>query len=219
MHSSPLSKVIISTYREFIFQIHFDNLIMFFLFIFLGGLIGYLLYRFKTSQVNKDKSISLEELLENGESETIEFKSSLRWDYKQNKTNKEIELAVLKTIAAFMNTSGGNLLIGIDEDSNIIGLLKDYQQLKIKSKDGFEQFLMNIASLHLGPDCCKNIQIHFSEYQGKDVCTIKVIHIKTPVFLRYQQTTSFYVRTGNSTRELNIEEALKYFKTNKIPIN
>lgn len=211
-HSIPLSEVIVSSYRYFLLEIHFDNLLMVFLFLSAGGLIGYLAYRLKTSLNKKDKSLSPEELLQKGESEAVEFKSSLRWDYKQNKTNKEIEFAVLKTIAAFMNTRRGTLLVGVADDAAIIGIENDYLSLKKKNRDGFEQHIMELVSLNMGTDCCKNIRITFFERQGKDICAVEVSHIKTPVFLKFQQNTFFYVRTGNHTRELDIQEALKYIK-------
>ena len=94
-HRNSLSEVIITTYEDLSFQIHFDNLLMVLLFLSAGGLIGYLLYRSITSLDKKDKNLSLEELLEKGESEAIEYKSSLRWDYRQNKTSKELEFSVL----------------------------------------------------------------------------------------------------------------------------
>jgi len=214
-----MSEVIISTYKGFLFQIHFDNLIMLFLFLSVGGIIGYLLLRLRISLRQSGKEFTIEELIQMRESTKIEFKSSLRWDYKLNKTNKEIEFAALKTIAAFMNTSGGTLVIGITDGAAILGLEKDFESLKQNQIDGFEQYLMNLILLNLGADCCKNIHVDFLKYQSKDVCVIKANHIKTPVLLKYQQSTAFYVRTGNSTRALNMQEALKYIKTHKMQIN
>ena len=215
-HRNSLLEVLISTYEDLSFQIHFDNLLMVLLFLSAGGLIGYLLYRSITSLDKKDKNLSLEELLEKGESEAIEYKSSLRWDYRQNKTSKELEFSVLKTIAAFMNTRKGTLLIGVADDGAIVGLENDYQSLKKKNRDGFEQHLMELVALSIGTDCCKNIRVTFFERHDKDICTVEVSHIKTPVFLKFLQGTFFYVRTGNHTRELDIQEALKCIKTHNI---
>ena len=45
-----------------------------------------------------------EELIKRGESKTLEFKSTLRWNLRENrKDDKIITHAVLKTIAAFLN--------------------------------------------------------------------------------------------------------------------
>ena len=109
-HSQPLAEVVISSYKHFLWEIDFDRVLLVSIFLAVGGLVGYLFYFLKTSLKNKEKRMSLEELLKKGESETVEFKSSLRWDYRQNKTNKELEFAVLKTITAFMNTRKGTLM-------------------------------------------------------------------------------------------------------------
>ena len=54
-----------------------------------------------------------EELLKLQESKTLEFKSSLRWNLKEDrKDDRHVTHAALKTIAAFLNTEGGDLLIG-----------------------------------------------------------------------------------------------------------
>jgi hypothetical protein len=215
-HDKPLLEVIISSYKYLLLEIHFDKLIMLFLFLLTGGLIGYLLYRLISASSKKEKNISFLKLLEKGECETVEFKSSLRWDYNQHKINKDLEFAVLKTIAAFMNTRSGFLFIGVEDDASVIGLENDYQSLKKKNRDGFEQLLMHLVSLNIGTDCCKNIQVTFFERHEKDIGVVEISHIKIPVFLKYQQHIYFYIRTGNHTRELNIEEALKYIKTHKL---
>ncbi len=213
-HSKPFSEVILFTYKYFLWEIDFDRIISNLIFLAVGGVFGYLVY-LKKSPNSKSKHLSLEELLEKGESELIEFKSSLRWDYNQNKTNKELEFAVLKTIAAFLNTRRGHLLIGVADDGSIIGLEKDYQSLKKKNRDGFEQYIMNLVSNNIGTNYCQNIQVSFFERQGKDICVIEVNQIKAIAFLKFGENTFFYIRTGNHTRELDIQEALKYIRKHK----
>lgn len=214
-HSKPLKDVIISTYKYFLLKIDFDNVLAVLIFLSIGGIVGYLLYHLKNTLNKREKIISIAELLVNGENETVEFKSSLRWDYRQNKTNKEIEFAILKTIVAFMNTQSGTLLIGVADDGAIVGLENDYQSLKKKDRDGFEQYLMELIALNIGTDSCKNIRASFFERQGKDICVVVVSHVKLPVFLKYQQHIFFYVRTGNHTRELDIQEAINYINNRK----
>jgi len=63
-----------------------------------------------------------EELIQRGESKTLEFKSTLRWNVKEDRQDdKVVTHAVLKTIAAFLNTEGGDLLIGVADDGAIVG--------------------------------------------------------------------------------------------------
>ena len=51
------------------------------------------------------------ELIAQGESDRLEFKSTLQWDVRQNQENKKLQYNSLKTIAAFLNTEGGVLII------------------------------------------------------------------------------------------------------------
>ena len=69
---------------------------------------------------------TVEELIENDEDFAVEFKSTARWDLKESKPNKAMEDAVVKTIAGFLNSDGGTLLIGIGNDGETLGLDHDY---------------------------------------------------------------------------------------------
>jgi len=50
----------------------------------------------------------------------VEYKSSLRWDYKEAKATKIPQKAVAKTLAAFFNGQGGTLLIGLKDDGEVL---------------------------------------------------------------------------------------------------
>ncbi|MCK4661654.1 MAG: ATP-binding protein, partial [Bacteroidales bacterium] len=80
-------------------------------------------------QLSGELTKDVRKLISHGESSTLEFKSTFRWDMKQSKVNKQLVFVILKTIAGFMNNSGGTLLIGVGDDGKIIGLEKDYQNL------------------------------------------------------------------------------------------
>ena len=55
----------------------------------------------------------------------VEFKSTARWNLKEECKDKRMEDAVVKTVAGFLNTDGGTLLIGVDDDRQVIGLTHD----------------------------------------------------------------------------------------------
>jgi hypothetical protein len=63
--------------------------------------------------------------IRHGETASLEFKSSLRWNIKAEKFDKDIESSVLKTIAAFCNTAGGELLIGVADNGSVVGIAHD----------------------------------------------------------------------------------------------
>ena len=151
---------------------------------------------------------SVSEILKEDENRYLEFKSSLRWDYRQEKVNPELEKVIMKTIAAFGNTDGGMLLIGVDDDKNILGLEKDFQTLKKTDQDYYEVHLRNILHKLMGVKyVSKYIRTEFEKVDDKVICKVKVISAKEPVYLKYnnkngQQEEKFYVRSGNSSHEI-----------------
>lgn len=158
---------------------------------------------------NRMEIPTLESLLEDDENRFLEFKSSLRWDYKQEKTNPDLEKVILKTLAAFGNTDGGILLIGVDDEKKILGLEKDFQSLKRKDADYYEIHLRNLLHKEMGVKyVSKHIRTQFeTAANGKVVCKIKVIPGDEPQFLKVKdkngkQDEKFYVRSGNSSQEI-----------------
>jgi type I restriction enzyme R subunit len=84
---------------------------------------------------------TVEELIANDEDHAVEFKSTARWDLREDKPNKAIEDAVVKTVAGFLNTDGGTLLIGVDNSGSTLGLEPDYQRVQPSNGDGFVNWL------------------------------------------------------------------------------
>lgn len=145
-----------------------------------------------------------------GESASLEFKSSFRWDVKEDRFNRALEAVVLKTLAGLMNSKGGTLLIGVADDGSIVGLERDYTTLKKQDRDGFEQVLMTAVASKLGGDACHCVQAVFHSVESKDVCRVIVAPAHRPVYLRDGDAPKLYVRTGVSTRELNVQDAINY---------
>ena len=154
----------------------------------------------------------IEEMLREGESSRLEFKSSLRWDRKLQQVNRAVELASLKSIAGFLNTDGGTLLIGIDDSKQVVGIEADYGTLKKPDRDGYELHLIQIISGSLGKEHCLDTSISFHTMEGKDVCMIQVEPSSRPVYLLEGQQSNFYIRTGNQTQPLSIKESVDYVR-------
>jgi type I restriction enzyme R subunit len=68
---------------------------------------------------------SIDELIENDEDDAVEFKSTARWDIREQRRNSALEDAIVKTVAAFLNTEGGDLLLGVGDDGSIVGIERD----------------------------------------------------------------------------------------------
>ena len=184
-----------------------------------GALLGLVVALFFKSWQKKLKHIeklyselgeNLGALISQGEGPKLEFKSSFRWDMTQNKVNRALEAVVLKTLAGFMNSTGGTLLVGVDDNGGITGIEQDYKTLKKQNRDGFEQAVMTATAMKLGAENCQYIHILFHRIEERDVCRIIVSPSLRPVFVKHNGSAKFYLRTGGSTRELNVEEAMAY---------
>ena len=160
---------------------------------------------------------SIEDIIAEGESDEMEFKSSLRWDYQQEKINKKLEEVVIKTVAAFANSQGGTLFIGVSDEGDALGLEKDYLTLD-GDKDGFERHLRGLLNNSLGlPFTSKGIKTTFPCVDGYEICQIDVIPAKQPIVLKFkdqngQPLEKLFVRNGNSSQELPLSELHTYSK-------
>lgn len=154
----------------------------------------------------------LVKLIVAGESGRVEFKSSARWDYKQSNVNKELEKVIVKTVAAFLNSEGGTLLIGVADDGSILGLESDYRTFGSKQNaDLYENWLIGRLLESLGRDRARSIRVSFHALEGKQICRVDVSPSSHPVFFTDEKSNErLYVRSGNSTRELAASEMLRY---------
>jgi predicted HTH transcriptional regulator len=152
-----------------------------------------------------------QKLITQGESSLVEFKSTLRWDVKRAMLNKKLEFdGAARTISAFMNSNGGNLIIGVDDDRNILGLDSDIQTLGKKNLDGFELQLIQVIRNYIGSEYSSHIKISFEKIENKDVCWIKVSKSSSPIFVKFEGKEHFFNRAGASTQSLSRAEQSAY---------
>ncbi|MEW5999844.1 MAG: ATP-binding protein [Pseudomonadota bacterium] len=146
-------------------------------------------------------------LIARGEGEHLEFKSSLRWDRRQEQVNRGLQKVVVKTIAGFLNHEGGTLLIGVEDDGDIAGIEADLQTLKHPNQDGFERLLMDTAKDGLGGNACALIHCRFQRLNERTVCRVIIEKSFDPIYYTENGVARFMLRAGNSTRELDVREA------------
>lgn len=158
------------------------------------------------------KEDKVKELIINGENESLEIKSTLRFDLKEGIVNKKLEYVVTKTISAFLNTEGGTLIIGVDDDGNTLGLEKDVQTLTKQNIDGFELHLRQVIKKYLGDYFEKYIKVTFPKVDNKEICLIQILKSGKPVFVTSEGNESFFVRNGNSSIPKNRQEQSEYEK-------
>lgn len=154
------------------------------------------------------QEFDLSQIVLNGESQDVEFKSTLRINLHTGQKDPRMELAVLKTIGGFLNTNGGTLVIGLSDDGNPIGIEKD----AFPNEDKMSLHLVNIVKSHLGIHALTNMHAHFEDHNDYRVMVIKCRKAPTPVFVKDDQFERFYIRTGPSTTELSASQTQEYIK-------
>jgi hypothetical protein len=160
-----------------------------------------------TNMEAKHGTIGVEDIISEGEHDGLEFKSSLRWDTDEGKLNTDLEKVVLKAIAAFNNGygDGSRLIVGVDDDRNVLGLENDYSTLKGNSRDAFELHLRNLIATEWGVEYgAASIRVTFHETAGQDVCLVDIRKGTKPLFVKMADKSGakverFFTRSGNSS--------------------
>jgi membrane protein YdbS with pleckstrin-like domain len=152
-------------------------------------------------------------LLTEAEHDQLEFKSSLRFDYKAGNASRELEKAVMKTIAAFLNSKGGYLVVGVSDGRKPLGLARDYQTLQRKDSDGFENHFTQAFNNMIGPEFRNLVKLWFHKVDGCDICVIQALASPRPVYLKVDNNEHFYMRTGNISTSLKLSEIESYSRS------
>ena len=152
------------------------------------------------------------ELIGLGESQTLEFKATARWNVKESKGDKVMEQVIIKTVAALLNSDGGSLLIGVQDNGSIFGIEADLQLFSTdkRNRDAYENWLMTQLLGAYGNQHAANLRISFVRLEEKDVCLVTVSPASSAVYVKENNQDKLYVRSGNSTRDLTTKEAVAY---------
>jgi hypothetical protein len=163
------------------------------------------------SESAEPSSISIEELISQAETTTLELKSSLRWDYHQAKANTALTKPVVVAAAAFLNSDGGSAIIGVADDREVLGLSRDFSTLGKKGdRDGWELALRSALRDKLGPEINALVDITFTDTQGETVAVVSCQPHHKPVFLTDGSETEFWVRAGASSQRLDVRATAEY---------
>lgn len=166
-----------------------------------------------------------------GESDCIELKSSLHHLYEalppeqlakqlgkvppeqaQREARKGIKTALTKTIAAFLNSSGGTLLIGVSDSGTVLGIEPDFGYLKQgkQDADGWQLSLKDVIISALGPDVWSAIHASLVPHEQKTVAVIQCPPRASQTWHRQDGGERFYIRASNATEELTGRSLVSY---------
>ena len=163
-----------------------------------------------------EKSLSI---ILKGETQFVEFKETLSLDVKKSKyvdnykiiKEAHIEDSVIKTIAAFLNSKGGNLFVGVSDDSEIIGLENELKKFHNGSSDKFLLHLNNLINTKFSEIITHLIDIKLINCNEKLILQISVMQSPKEIFV---ENTKFYVRANPATEELKGTKMIAYIKQN-----
>jgi len=153
----------------------------------------------------------LSELVAMGEGLGLEFKSTLQWDVVQGQQNKGLREASLKTIAAFMNSEGGTLLIGVEDSGEIFSLDRDLS-LVGGSTDKFLQLINSLVAGRIGVEFSQYANARLDSIDGMPICVVGVSKSPAAAYVSGSRGSEFYVRVGNTTQSLDPQETHAYLE-------
>ena len=151
-------------------------------------------------------------LVDAGESAVVEFKSTARHNLHTGARDDSITWAVIKTIAALMNTHGGTLLVGVDDRGRPVGIESDYAHVKGQNRDGWELWLTAAVKHALGLIAAMDVPVRFCTMDDRTIARVDVRPGAEPVFARRKGESRevFFARLNNSTAELAGAALLDY---------
>jgi len=152
--------------------------------------------------------INVADLIAKGESDATEFKSTLRTNLHTGQTDDKMQVAVLKTIAAFLNAKGGSLLVGVADDGEVLGLQND----GFANDDKMGLHLVNLIKDRIGDVFLPYVHPHFEDQAGQRVLLVRCEPGPKAAFVKDGNAQRFFVRAANSTTELTGLSLTDYVK-------
>lgn len=160
----------------------------------------------------------LVELLGRDEDRTLERKASARLTVPEGMPLKTLEHAIFKTVVGFMNSDGGVLLIGVEDDGSIIGVEREYKSVKTQcDRDAYERWLLTALVTATRDQAAINqyVNIEWERVEDHDVCIVGCAAAPRPLFVRVDingkpAADQFYVRQGNATELFGVADAIAY---------
>ncbi|OUC77824.1 AlbA family DNA-binding domain-containing protein [Gordonia lacunae] len=170
------------------------------------------------ARLQRQRNATLAQLLSDGESDRLEFKSTARVNLRTGEKDPRMEQVIVKTVSAFLNSDGGTLLIGVADDGTPLGLEPDFATLKVPDADRFELWLRDLLTTTLGQNTAAAVGItveavaRTTASAAVPVCRLTCSPSPRPVYLRAGENAppEFWVRAGNSTRQLTVDAAADY---------
>ncbi|QYK09303.1 AlbA family DNA-binding domain-containing protein [Shewanella mangrovisoli] len=171
-------------------------------------------YLAKILKLNTDRlsehAIKILHLAKKKEGKQLEFKSSFEYDVTSNSKNKNLKYECTKTIAAFLNSQGGTLLVGVNDSGKILGMQKDLSYVDNNHDDFVLKFKDTVLG-RLGKGICNLVEWSLVDV-GTDLFVL-MVDVKPSPFPVWDNRCFFIRNNPSSDRLLNAREYKEYVKT------
>jgi len=154
---------------------------------------------------DSDKVISI---IRGGESKQTEFKESLSIDVKKQTKEKYIEISAIKTIAAFMNSSSGTLIVGVNDGGEITGVDQEIEKF-YQNRDNYLLKFRNLIKEKIGAEAYEFIDYRLVRVTERYVLLVECKQSPQPI---YVDDKDFYVRTNPATDKLDGPKMVTYIR-------
>jgi predicted HTH transcriptional regulator len=165
-----------------------------------------------------------------GEGPQVEFKASMRFPRNYDppshlaEAQREaaldqkyaiLEKMVLKTIAAFLNSQGGTLLVGIQDDGTVVGIEADFGTFQVEdpNADTWQLNLKQKIINALGSDVWAILDLKLHVTERGTVARIDCPPRAQPTWLNDKNNKAgpeFYIRAASSTEPLPVDRWPQY---------
>ncbi|TKT94153.1 RNA-binding domain-containing protein [Dyadobacter frigoris] len=200
----------------------------------------------------KTEILSWRNRIQEEESETLEFKSTFFTPVLDEKLSARLQMlsnlpssdsikteiskingdlakkaiihSCFKSLAAFANSNGGTLLIGVNDNNIITGLEKEYKTLskKDQNRDGYGKKFDALLRDYFGDSFSSLITRKYLKFEEGDVLIIQVQPSIHEVFLlkndEGKNQEQLYIRNLSSSKELVGSELAKYVRNKHLKI-
>lgn len=177
------------------------------------------------------QGMDLYAVIAKGEGPQVEFKASMRFPRGGDnlpatlKTAQReaalrsvygtLEKMVLKTVAAFLNSQGGTLLVGVEDDGTVVGIEDDFgtfEAAEDQNVDAWQRNLKQKIINAMGADVWAILDLKLDVTVQGTVARINCPPRALPTWLINKTGQDFYIRAASSTELLPADKWSQYIK-------
>lgn len=168
----------------------------------------------RSANLDGEAAGRVQRLVDQGEGHTVEFKSSMlcsmrEWEKKKSLVEyPTLEGELLKTVCAFINSDGGDLLVGVDDSGKASAGVSLDMQLRAWNLDKWQLHFQALIKdrFYEGTQIQSYLRTQMVTFGRESVFHVSVMPRTTRSFVQRQKGASyeFFIRNGPRTDSLDL---------------